>query len=156
MASNNPARRATEPQLLSLALQHLTSDMSPGRIIYLLQAELLIAYYLCQQNRRLESGYHISAAVSIVVACNLHKIRTARNLGSSSPGINLPPPHDDIEEGERISAFWYTFIFDRWSAASLDTPSVLMDDSNANTQIDTPWPLEAHEYEQVRRVHAEL
>lgn len=147
--SNGPDRQFLEPQLFSLVLQSLSSHLDPSKIVYTLQAEVLTALYLLHNNRRLAASYHVSAAVSIAVACNLHKIRSASIYGAMQSAITLPPPVDDIEEGERIRAFWTVYILDRgwtlWTHAS----SALLHESSVSTQIDTPWPMEMHEYEQL-------
>lgn len=147
--SNSPDRQFLEPQLLALALQSLSNDLHPSKILYTLQAEVLIALYLLHQNRRLAASYHVSAAVSITVACNLHKIRSARGFGETQATITLMPPLDDIEEGERIRAFWTVYILDRGWTVWTHSSSALLDESSPLTQIDTPWPMESHEYETV-------
>ncbi|CCL99476.1 uncharacterized protein FIBRA_01494 [Fibroporia radiculosa] len=59
--------------------------------------------------------------------------------------LDLPQPKDAIEEGERISAFWYAFILDQiWSSASQMPPQM---DTMSGVQIDTPWPLRTEDYE---------
>jgi hypothetical protein len=63
--------------------------------------------------------------------------------------FELAPPRDTIEEGERISIFWSVFNMDRcWSVAT-GTPTMLYDDENPNTRIDTPWPKLIEDYERV-------
>lgn len=145
-----PDRKSIEPQLLALALQSVSIDLDPTRILYTIQAEVLIALYLLHYNRRLEASYHISAAVSIAIACNLHKIRTATMFSGQPNAITLPPPIDAVEEGERIRAFWTIYMFDRGWMAWTHSSSTLLDESSTLTEIDTPWPLELHEYERVR------
>ncbi|PSR71032.1 hypothetical protein PHLCEN_2v13080 [Hermanssonia centrifuga] len=115
--------------------------------MYTLQTEVLLSYYLFHKDRRVEGGYHAAAAVSIVVACGLHKLGSTRAQGRT--GINLPLPRDAVEDGERINAFWTVIILDRCWTVWMQTPSVLIDETSANTQIDTPWPLDMIGYEQV-------
>ena len=101
--------------------------------------------------------------------CDLHKVSAAQRRGfASSPssrdplamghlGFSLPPPRDLKEEGERIYAWWTTYILDKAWVVVLASPSAINDDgNNATTTIDTPWPLELGKYDQVRprtRVH---
>ena len=145
--SNDPAREATEQQYLALVLQNLSADFDPKRILYNLQTEVLLSYYLFHKDRRVEGGYHAAAAVSIAVACSLHKIRSSRN---PTAAILLTPPIDEIDEGERINAFWTVFVLDRCWTVWMQSPSVLIDETSGNTQVDTPWPLDMIAYEQVR------
>jgi hypothetical protein len=146
--------RQQEPRKLAAVLQTLGTDMNPACILYTLQAEVLVSYYLFHKNRRLEAHYHAAAAVSIVVACNLHKIRSATWTfaiagNPTTPEVQLFPPADDIEEGERIRAFWTVFALDRCWTMWTQSPSVFMMTPTAMTQVDTPWPLEMSQYEQV-------
>ena len=147
--------RREEPRKLAAVLQALAADMDPNRIIHILQAEVLVSYYLFHQNRRLEANYHAAAAVSIAVACNLHKIRSATWMfpqagTAAGQQLQLFPPADDVEEGERIRAFWTVFALDRCWTVWAQSPSVFVTAPTAMTQVDTPWPLEMSQYEQVR------
>ncbi|THG98268.1 hypothetical protein EW026_g3892 [Hermanssonia centrifuga] len=144
--SNDPAYHATEDRLLALVQQNFSSDFHPTRMMYTLQTEVLLSYYLFHKDRRVEGGYHAAAAVSIVVACGLHKLGSTRAQGRT--GINLPLPRDAVEDGERINAFWTVIVLDRCWTVWMQTPSVLIDETSANTQIDTPWPLDMIGYEQ--------
>ena len=58
-------------------------------------------------------------------------------------------PRDATEEGERINAFWTVFVLDRCWSVWMQSPSVLIDETSASTQVDTPWPLDLIGYEQV-------
>ncbi|KIP07417.1 hypothetical protein PHLGIDRAFT_118101 [Phlebiopsis gigantea 11061_1 CR5-6] len=140
-----------EPRKLALLIEALSADLDPSQILYTLQAEVLVSYYFFHRNRRLEGSYHAAAAVSIAVACKLHKIRSASWMiqPPSTPSgqeVRLFPPADDVEEGERIRAFWTVFSLDRCWAVWTQSPSVFMTQPSA--QVDTPWPLEMSEYEQ--------
>lgn len=134
--------------MLTAALQSLSVNMDPSRIIYVLQAEVLLAHYLFHKNRRLEGGYHAAAAVSIAVACELHKIRSA-TWRSGGGAVRLYPPTDAVEEGERVRAFWAVFTLDRCWAVWLQSTSVFLNTPTAATLVDTPWPLEMEAYEEV-------
>lgn len=148
--SNDPGLREQELHMLTRTLHSLTSALDPTRIIYMLQAEVLVSYYLFYKGRQLEGGYHAAAAVSIAVACKLHKLRGE----SWPPAVDntdyiLPPAADDIEEGERIFAFWNVLILDRcWSVWS-QSPSALIQEASPSMQISTPWPLKMTSYERV-------
>ncbi|KAI0291628.1 hypothetical protein B0F90DRAFT_1671458 [Multifurca ochricompacta] len=56
-------------------------------------------------------------------------------------------PRDQIEEGERINAFWAVFIMDRYLSVAFGAPLVISDMDAPGLQIDTPWPLEMETYE---------
>lgn len=154
---NDSTLQQQESRKLALVLQTLSADLDPHRIIYTLQAEVLVSHYFFHRNRRLEGSYHIAAAVSIAVACKLHKIRSASWI-MQPPGtpsgqeVQLFPPADDVEEGERIRAFWTVFSLDRYWTVWTQSPSVFMIQPTAATQVDTPWPLEMADYEQVSKV----
>lgn len=152
---DEPHLRAHEPQLLSRVLQALsaaTTNIDPATMIEVLQAEILMAFYFFNKDRKLEGGYHITAAVSIAVACNLHKIRGTqhgtRATAGSGARYHLPPPADDVEEGERIAAFWAVYCLDRCWTVALKSQSVLSRE-DMTPQIETPWPLDSISYEQV-------
>lgn len=148
--SNDPVLKQQESQILTRALQSLTPALDPARIIYALQAEVLLSNYLFHKGRVFEGGYHSAAAVSIAVACRLHKLRSAVwPAVTANAELSLPAPRDDVEEGERTMAFWNVFVLDRCWAMCLQSSSVLIQEASANMQIDTPWPLKMANYEQV-------
>jgi len=64
--------------------------------------------------------------------------------------LTLQEPRDQIEEGERINAFWAVFVMDRCLAVMLGPPLVISDMDAPGMHIDTPWPLEMETYERVR------
>ncbi|KAI0923721.1 hypothetical protein AcV5_009194 [Taiwanofungus camphoratus] len=153
--SNDSQLRAQQTGFLTRALQNLPSAMSRSNataIIYVLQAEILLSYYFFDNSRSLEGAYHSNAAISIVFACKLHMIRSSRSLTvaanvAGGPEYPLRPPSDNIEEGERINAFWATFILDKCWAAARGSSSAFSDDESRGTQIDVPWPLDIARYE---------
>ncbi|KAH9925721.1 uncharacterized protein B0H18DRAFT_876938 [Fomitopsis serialis] len=135
-----------QEDFLAYAMEDLSStlvDLQPAAIMDVLQAEVLLAYYFFCNNRTVEGVYHMDAASAIVLASRLHQIRSARYAavaGDASSRYQLTPPTDPIDEGQRINAFWVTFILDRnWSIA-LGRTTVLTDDEPRGTEIDTPWP----------------
>lgn len=68
--------------------------------------------------------------------------------------LTLQEPRDQIEEGERINAFWAVFVMDRCLAVMLGPPLVISDIDAPGMHIDTPWPLEMETYERVRTLSA--
>ncbi|EIW58174.1 uncharacterized protein TRAVEDRAFT_47347 [Trametes versicolor FP-101664 SS1] len=149
--SGNPQVKAQERAYLDRALQHLPTALpeDPRGAIYVMQAEVLLANYFFDSDRKLEGVYHTNAAVSIAVASRLHTIRSARRSRSTTDAATyrLPPPVDLLEEGERINGFWTVFVLDRcWAVATGSAPA-FTDSESAGTQIDTPWPMELAAYQ---------
>lgn len=137
-----------EPTLLARAVEAVSSDLASQNqypLTHTIQAEVIIANYFFCVGRLLEGKYHASAAVALVLSERLHKIR------ASSPSDRHPPsdpPLDRIEEGERINAFWTVFALDKEWAVVSGTLSQL-DGQDAPVAVDTPWPLDIEEYEDV-------
>lgn len=153
--SNNPQVRAQEQSYVHRALQEIPTTTAlrddPSSVIYVMQAEVLLANYFFMNNRQLEGVYHTNAAVSIAIASRLHMIRSARRSRTTADATayRLPPPADLLEEGERINGFWTVFVLDRcWSIASGSAPA-FTDDESTGTQIDTPWPRDLTSYQTV-------
>ena len=70
-------------------------------------------------------------------------------LSPSFSTLRLPPPVDAVELGERIGAFWQSFVLDRLVSVAVRRPASIADDDCVDTRIDTPWPEEIEEYENV-------
>ncbi|KAJ3795906.1 Zn(2)-Cys(6) binuclear cluster domain-containing protein [Lentinula aff. detonsa] len=145
---------------LARALAHTANMLSsphPQRIIHAIQAEVLLSVYFFRTGRILEGKYHMSAAVSLTLGAQLHKIRalpTGINNSADSPlqqisvaGPLLTPPNDQIEEGERINAFWMVYTLSNCWGVAVGTLSSAVFESHGST-IDTPWPLDMADYEQ--------
>lgn len=115
--SDDVVLRRGEEQKLASVLQAIPASLDRRRLMDTLQAEILLAYYLLHRNRRTEGSYHAAAAVSIAVACKLHKIPWG---DSSQP----PSPVDDVDNGTRLRAFWTAFALERtWSPWTHSTPA---------------------------------
>lgn len=153
--SNDLPTRALQERFLSAIPEHRAvalAEITPGTVMYILQAEILLANYYFAQDRTLESAYHCSAASAIVLACKLHHTRSARDIPGVFAGtmqFRLDPPADHVEEGERMNAFWVAYILDKCLSFALGSPSALTDEEEKGTQIDVPWPLDTSAYEQV-------
>ncbi|KAJ3984589.1 Zn(2)-Cys(6) binuclear cluster domain-containing protein [Lentinula detonsa] len=146
---------------LARALAHTANMLSsphPQRIIHAIQAEVLLSVYFFRTGRILEGKYHMSAAVSLTLGAQLHKIRalpTGIDNSAGSPlqqisvaGPLLTPPNDQIEEGERINAFWMVYTLSNCWGVAVGTLSSAVFENHGST-IDTPWPLDMADYEQV-------
>ncbi|KAI0792128.1 hypothetical protein C8Q75DRAFT_805167 [Abortiporus biennis] len=161
--SNNPAFHAKEEEYFCEVIHKLSSSLfieqrdRTHEVLYIIQAEVLLANYLFFNRRFLEGRYHCSAAISLALTCRLNFIRS----GSTTPirtGTSLtlttvlgniaglPIPIDQIQEGERINAFWTVYILDKCWSVALGSPSSINEDGVYATQIDTPWPLSMEGY----------
>lgn len=154
--SNDPSVKNHEQTYLTRATQEAATALSgphPDRVMQSIQAEVLLSTYFFANGRFFEGKYHVTTAVSMVFSAGLHKIRSATPqyqapmAGNSS---RLPEPRDSIEEGERILALWTVLDLDKhWAVALEHTPNFEYSTHPLATKIDTPWPLEMEEFEQV-------
>ncbi|KAF8175475.1 hypothetical protein K438DRAFT_1480685, partial [Mycena galopus ATCC 62051] len=142
--SKQPQLIAQEPVFLSRTLSLVANGLAgnhPQKAMHNLQAEILLAYYFLASGRFLEGKYHAAAAVSIALSSGLHLIRSANVLS-----LVLSPAQDAVEEGERIHACWVVMILDKgWAVVLGENPH--LDHQQQNLVVDTPWPLEMHDYE---------
>ena len=120
------------------AIQNAMSTISqrPEIALYVIQAEILLAYYFFDCNRPLEGQHHSTGAMSLAITCGLHKFEPGRHAADSL----LPPPANGAEEAERINAWWQVFILEKCWTTVLDTPSVMSECRSSDCAIDTPWP----------------
>ncbi|KIP10063.1 hypothetical protein PHLGIDRAFT_115879 [Phlebiopsis gigantea 11061_1 CR5-6] len=120
------------------AIQGAMSTISqrPEIALYVIQAEVLLAYYFFDCNRPLEGQHHSTGAMSLAITCGLHKFEPGRHAADSL----LPAPANGAEEAERINAWWQVFILEKCWTTILDTPSVMSECRSSECAIDTPWP----------------
>lgn len=145
------------PIFLSRSLRSIHVALSTAQqqdTLYVLQAEILLAYFFFHNGRLAEGKFHSNAAVSLATMCNLHKVAAPQKRGPQDVLFDtstfLPPPRDAMEEGERIHAFWTTFVLDKCWVVALGSPSILIEEQgNSSTRIDTPWPQNIEHYGQV-------
>ncbi|TRM55397.1 hypothetical protein BD626DRAFT_469677 [Schizophyllum amplum] len=152
--SGSDSLTTDEANFLASALRHAMSP--PGQqlhhVIQLIQASVLISTYFFRQNRVMEGQYHAGTAVSLSMAVGLHKIRSSNaNSATFVAGVVHPPPVDQIEEGERIRAFWAVFFLSTCWSVSSELVSAITSDNGM--QVDTPWPLDMMQYERVSPPH---
>lgn len=148
-----------ERAFLRNALHYLSKDLSsshPHKVLHGIQAEVLLSYYYLKNGKVLEGNYHANAAVSLSLSAGFHRIRTPGTSNILQGHIRssnsaLPYPTDGIEEGERIDAFWAVLILNNYWVAIQESHSMFYDLQNVG--IDTPWPMDSMEYEQVRDVY---
>lgn len=161
--SRSPTLAEHEPRFLTRALRGISAALEHSdRLVNVVQASSLLAVYFFAKARLLEGYYHSSSAARLAVALGLHQIRTpvwrpqqgaqyggAAWNGSPSTSVPLPPPHDAVELGERILAFWQVFVVDRcWSVAT-GLPSSLPDDDHPQLHISSVWPRPIYDFENV-------
>ncbi|KAH8111227.1 hypothetical protein DFH11DRAFT_650954 [Phellopilus nigrolimitatus] len=134
------------------------------RRVHAIQAEVLLAKYFFSLGRLLEGRYHANAAVSLAVTCGLYRIKPAGLATSPASTSSLPPlalgamptgqfelapARDAVEFGERVRVFWAVYEIDRCWSVALGAPCCLSDEPSSGMRIDTPWPLDISEYEQM-------
>ena len=153
--SQDPSVKAYESAYLHRATQDAATILSgshPNKILHSIQTEVLLATYFFANGRFFEGKYHLSNAVSTAFSAKLHKIRSSEPLQqqSTSQTGRMPSPRDSVEEGERILALWTVLTLDKAWAVALDSPPNFEHSTHVlATKVDTPWPLEMEEFEQV-------
>ncbi|KZV89039.1 hypothetical protein EXIGLDRAFT_160450 [Exidia glandulosa HHB12029] len=166
--SANPSLRAFEPRFFARATEAITAALERSdRLVNIIQAECLLAFYLYSNGRLLEGFYHASAAARLVVGLGLHQItscdfnvaRAPQAADASKQGMPvswaatsgnssiLPPPLDAVDLGERIHAFWMAFNIDRAWAVATGMPVAFSNDDHVRTQIETVWPRSLSDFE---------
>ncbi|CAK5270679.1 unnamed protein product [Mycena citricolor] len=135
-----------EDRFLRCALQNMHHDLAgqhPRRVIYAIQAEVLLSLYYLTLGRAMEGTYHSSAAVSLAMSAGLHRIQSSseNNNATPNPGLRATPP---LPEPERINAFWTAVIVNNYWVVAHGSPSAI---SYTDTRVDTPWPLDLAEYQ---------
>ena len=101
-------------------------------VVQVIQAHVLLSTYLYHVGRFVEGSVHTDAAAALAVHCHLHKLRSAQPTPPRATymdpiSVVLPEPRDQIEEGERINAFWMSFAQDRVWAVVLGVPTAIFD-----------------------------
>lgn len=156
--SPSPLDGCDEKFFLRSSLHHLSKDLSsshPHKINQSIQAEVLLSYYYLMHGKVLAGHYHANAAVSLCLSSGFHRIRTPEPTVSSSTPINSPrqqlsslaKANDDTQEGERVDAFWAVLILNNTWIAIQESHSMFYDLQTIG--VDTPWPMDAFEYELV-------
>lgn len=153
--SQDPSVKAYESAYLHRATQDAATILSgshPDKILHSIQTEVLLATYFFANGRFFEGKYHLSNAVSTAFSAKLHKIRSSEpsQQQTTSQTGRMPSPRDSVEEGERILGLWTVLTLDKIWAIALDSPPNFEHSTHAlATKVDTPWPLEMEDFEQV-------
>lgn len=130
---------AHEPLFLTRAVTFDLSGQQSQHVVHNIQAEILFVAYFLRLGNVNSAMHRLNSALSLCISYGLHKQASNR----PNTALHLPPPRDSIDQGERIDAFWTTFLFYK----ALDMKhmiSLIMDES-----IDTPFPFEMSAYEGV-------
>lgn len=165
----NPPSGWTPSVFLTRAANQIFQDLGgrhPRKVLHGIQAQVLISLYMLNTGRPIEGTYHSSASVSLAIrlvdifsrssrvtdilliffSSEFHLIRSSRRSQSRDVGMieqgALSPPADNIDEGERINAFWTVLVINNYWVIAHGSPSAISYDM----PIDTPWPLEMSEY----------
>lgn len=148
--SNDPLVKPNEEAYLSRALREAALALSnnhPHKLMHSIQAEVLLANYFFSLGKFFEGKHHVANAVSTLLSIGLHKLRTTSPIRLMAM---LPPHRDMIEEGERIICAWTVLNLDRsWALALEHTPNFENAHHILESEVDTPWPLDMDEFEQV-------
>ena len=159
---SQPESLGQEAPLLTRAVQHVAVDLfgsHPNKLIHTLQAHILLAYYFLRTGSLLEAKCRAGTAVSLALGAGLHKIRSAHVAAPSTLGLIqdqpfvLPPPIDSLQEAERINGFWTVLALHKFITVALESPSQVCGALEApGMQIDTPWPIDMDNLEEVSRI----
>ncbi|OCH88014.1 hypothetical protein OBBRIDRAFT_758881 [Obba rivulosa] len=154
--SGSDRLRGQEGTYLQDAIQRVSGSVFASNslnfdqdVILMIQAEVLLATYFFSIGRPIEGRYHCAAAVILVTSCRLNSVGTGAHQDTSAAlTVNLAEPSDTLEAGERINAFWMSYLLDKtWAVASNFDPAIPQDDASG-IPVDTPWPLTMDAYEQ--------
>ncbi len=120
-------------------LRHALASAQQHRCItlHLLQTEVLVALYMFSNSRLLEGQSHYSAAVSLALACGLHKLFSP---AGAAPTAWLSASMTPAEDIEKVHAWWTVFTMEKSWAAFLDVPTMLTERVDTGTIVETPWP----------------
>lgn len=155
--SDDASLHALEETLLSEATQRITdslfvsssTNLRDHSVLYIIQAEVLLAKYFFYNGRNLEGRYHASAAGALVLSCRLNLVLSdTMPSGSEEPEAGLAAPEDSAQLGERIHAFWTVYVLDKTWSVSLGFPTAIPAES-ALVRVDTPWPASLQAYDEV-------
>lgn len=159
--SQPEAFQGQESAVLTRAVQHVSTDLMgthPNKVIHTLQAEVLLAYYFLRTGSLLEAKCRTGTAISLALGSGLHKIRSANllvpstiSIGSHDHAYLLPHPADTLQEAERINGFWAVLVLHKFITVALEVAAHVCGALEApGMQIDTPWPIDIDQFEEVR------
>lgn len=154
--SSDPSVKSREGAYLQRAIQDAATALSsthPKKVLHSIQAEVLLATYFFANGRFFEGKYHVANAVSTALSVRMHKIRSAVPTGQPPTSSPMPAPRDSLEEGEHIIGAWTVLTLDTmWATVLSHSPNFEDSTHVLGTKVDTPWPMEMEDFEQVRPV----
>ncbi|KAL4072323.1 hypothetical protein J3A83DRAFT_4372371 [Scleroderma citrinum] len=138
----------SEPALLSRVLHSLTEGLStahprlgPHFYMQILQAQVLLAYYLHRVCQITVAQSQANGAIALAVGLGLHMrsgdVPTAglfNFIASSHP--RLPRPSDAVEEKERVDAWWTIYLLVKFLEMIHPGPPVV----TTAVKITVAWP----------------
>jgi hypothetical protein len=111
------------------------------RALHYVQFQILLAHYYFRLGDVGEARLHADSAASVVFDAGMEHTRSAAHLQDNTS-------EDSLAVGQRINGFWSLFITIRHLAISHSPRFSTVFDAPA-VQVDTPWPLDLHQYRQV-------
>lgn len=150
--------RSIEVLVLAAALHDravnlIRQETNARRVLHILQAEILLAYYYLRQGILIEAQIHANTAASIARGSGLHGAYAAERQAprelwvSARESSYLPAPRNAPESGELINGFWATYVLVQHMTSF--SPTLDNDYGMSALQIDCPWPLSTQSYRDV-------
>jgi hypothetical protein len=148
-----------EDAFLFHATSELAQSLASGQIMYVLQAHVLLGSYALARGNFLTGQNHVSKAASLArLSLNLaHEIPLTGPHGARSTvldPVSLQLPAEalgQIDEGERVNAFWTIFSLEKIWGVALGYPLGRSGGGNG-VHIQPPWSLAMDHCEKVRRL----
>lgn len=134
----------SEDELLAGTVYHVAREItaveaSPQRMLYMIQAEVLLSLYYLDSGHLLEGNYHRAGATSLAFSAGLHQLGSSTQ-GRYAPSVfldtRIPVQMDNLSKREMIDCFWSVVILNNYCVAASDVPSSIPRD----VPISTPWP----------------
>ena len=156
----------TQTQLAS-ALGTVDAEPDPAVFLHLVQAGILLAYYMQRIGQLVGARYYASGTWALAMMLKLYQrphslegavqadrvsregaVRHRKADGNTNgPVFTLAAcarwaqPLDDIEAEERVRAFWAVYALDRWFGAVCEkSRQSFMTDGSALNMVTVPWP----------------
>ena len=132
----------------------IADEANPRRILHILQAEVLLAYYFMRQGTMMEARTHTGNAASLARGAGLQTVHAAGSPPRAPLVVlqggyisHLPAGRNTPETGEMINGFWAVYVLVQ-HLGMLDS-DVENTYGLSNLRIDCPWPLDASSYRDV-------
>lgn len=121
-----------------------TGIQHSDRLVDVVSASCLLAFYYYVNGQAVEGYQHCFAAVSLAITLGLHQLCTDPRKADIDTFPLKPHAQDAAELRDRISTFWQVYNLDRaWSVAN-QLPIALPD--VRSLEIRTPWPKRAQPF----------